>query len=203
MKIEFSFDDGSDLDFKAIDLLEKFGFLGQTTFYIPTNTQLPLEDIVRMSKITGIGGHTVTHPMDIKLLSDEAIRCEVVGNKAHLEALIGRQITSFCYPRGRFDERVKSAVVDSGYTEARTTRVLCTQLSGREIDLEKETTIHVAPRKEYGGVAWNAVAERMLEEARARGDQGYFHVWGHSWEIERNNDWPHLEALLALLSKEK
>ncbi|MFN5880945.1 MAG: hypothetical protein ACK44L_04455 [Burkholderiales bacterium] len=35
-----------------------------------------------------------------------------------MEHLLGRAVTSFAYPRGRFNRRVRQAVADAGYLTA-------------------------------------------------------------------------------------
>lgn len=64
-----------------------------------------------------IGSHTVNHP-DLRTLSDAALANELARSRQDLEQLLGRAITSFAYPRGRFDRRVRQAVVDAGYQTA-------------------------------------------------------------------------------------
>jgi hypothetical protein len=35
---------------------------------------------------------------------------------------------------------------------------------------------------------------------RALKERGVFHLWGHSWEIEQQNQWRKLEELLAVIA---
>lgn len=55
------------------------------------------------------GAHTLSHP-DLTGLDDERIRSEILGAKAVLEDGLGRPVTSFAYPYGRFDRRVREIV---------------------------------------------------------------------------------------------
>jgi len=43
--------------------------------------------------------------------------------------------------------------------------------------------------------SWDDLAIAQFELARKRG--GEFHLWGHSWEIDRNDDWQRLERVLS------
>ena len=45
---------------------------------------------------------------------------------------------------------------------------------------------------------WVEMAEVMLEEAVQTG--GVFHLWGHSWEIEANDQWQNLETTFEMLA---
>jgi peptidoglycan/xylan/chitin deacetylase (PgdA/CDA1 family) len=126
---------------------------------------------------------------------------EIKINKYELEVITGKPVLSFCYPRGRFDENVKKAVQDAGYVEARTTRIMQTFESSDPY--EKDTTIHMNPRDEYQGKHWLEVAKDMLTMNDGTGVINYFHVWGHSWEIDKNHEWHNFETLLEILSKYK
>ncbi|KLU05056.1 putative xylanase/chitin deacetylase [Rhodopirellula islandica] len=50
-----------------------------------------------------------------------------------------------------------------------------------------------------GKTDWMGLAEVML--ARAAQTGGVFHLWGHSWEIEENEQWKNLEKVFAMLSQ--
>ncbi len=60
------------------------------------------------------GSHTLTHPW-LPDLSDDALRREVGDSKRRLEDLLGTEVTTFAYPFGGVDQRVRAAVADAGY----------------------------------------------------------------------------------------
>lgn len=64
-----------------------------------------------------VGSHTVNHP-DLRTLTDAALENELIRSKNDLEHLLGVAVTTFAYPRGRFDRRVHQAVADAGYLSA-------------------------------------------------------------------------------------
>jgi peptidoglycan/xylan/chitin deacetylase (PgdA/CDA1 family) len=196
MVVKFSFDDGHAKDMKIALLLEQYGFRG--TFYIPVHArQLDNNDIVRLhGRGHEIGGHTITHPMDMKLCDDDTLRYELTDGKLFLEEIIGEEVTSFAYPRGRFDDRVKEAVKQAGFKEARTVRVGTTTAPTDMFEIE--TTIHLYPRKEYGTTALTTYFQQKLEEAK---ENGYFHLWGHAKEFDELELWHTFEQML-LLTKE-
>lgn len=66
------------------------------------------------------GAHTVTHPSLTEIPRDE-MRREIVDSRTIIEQRSGVRVATFCYPRGRFDARVKQVVRDAGYTLACTT----------------------------------------------------------------------------------
>jgi len=68
-----------------------------------------------------IGCHTLTHP-NLDALSYEDQYNEILRAKIFLENEIKATITSFCYPRGRFNTDTIRAVSEIGFTSACTTR---------------------------------------------------------------------------------
>jgi len=192
-KPEFSFDDGSIFDKKIAKLLEKYGFTG--TFYIPSNCELSPKVIRQISVNHEIGGHTETHPMDLKLLSYKELISEINNNKIWLGGLIGREVNKFCYPRGRYNENVIAVLKEVFFNEARTTKVLKTDL--QEDPFRKGTTIHIYQRAEYQDTPWHKIARTLFEQAKEK--DGYFHLWGHGWEINRDKNWNKFEKLLEYI----
>jgi len=82
-------------------------------------------DQVREMAQNGIdmGAHTLSHP-SLPELSDGDLAHEIAGSRALIADRTGTEPDAFCYPRGRFDERVKQAVRAAGY------RLACTTLPG-------------------------------------------------------------------------
>lgn len=173
-------------------LLRQYGL--PATFYIPNCCELSEDQIIELGRDFGIGGHTVSHYQDLKSLSDAMIYCEVMDNKTWLEDLVGRDIDRFCYPRGRYNDRVKDIVKICGFKSARTTIVLRT---GSDDPFQTDTTIHVFQRREYGGRSWIEVAKEWAQKASEAG--GIFHIWGHSKELDRFSEWERLEEFFKWL----
>ncbi len=61
-----------------------------------------------------IGSHGRCHPA-LTRLDDRDLRSEVEDSRKVLGERLGRDIRSFCYPAGDWDERVRSAVCAAGY----------------------------------------------------------------------------------------
>lgn len=210
IKILTSWDDADQLDLTLADMLLKYEI--PAVFYVPVKTR-DLEDS-QLRKLAGtepncdicektkrlfeIGCHTMTHPEDLKKLSDKELKYEIEESKKALEYLIHRPVTKFCYPKGKFDERVKEVVMRAGFKEARTVRVLNTKFP--KDPLETNTSVHIHPdRKEYEGRSWKEVAEELLEEVLEEG--GRFEVWGHSQELEKFHQWEFLDDFLWYCNK--
>ena len=67
-----------------------------------------------------LGSHTLTHP-DLPGLDDETLRREVGQSRSVLRARFDVPVEFFCYPAGRYDDRVIDAVRRAGYLGATTT----------------------------------------------------------------------------------
>jgi len=197
LKLKFfsSWDDGGKFDGKLADLLLYYGLPG--TFFIPSQCNLELEQILEIAKNFEIGGHTVSHFQNLKLLDDDFLKAEILDNKIWLEEILGKKVTQFCYPRGRFDDRIIQAVKDSGFVGARTTLV------GRfkfDDPFKIGTSVHVFQRQEYGEKSWVEFAKEMAAKA-AGSDYNYFHLWGHSAEIDKFKQWTNLENFFVWLKR--
>jgi peptidoglycan/xylan/chitin deacetylase (PgdA/CDA1 family) len=194
MNLQFSFDDGSPYDFQIIEILKRYNYTA--TFYIPIES--PMFDKIDKYLNAGmiIGAHTVTHPVDLKRLSEEEQNQEISQSKEILEREYEIKVDSFCYPRGRYNECTKALVQRAGFKEARTTIVLKTDLDFDPFC--KPTTVHVfSGRKEYNGKNWETVAHEILDT-----QPEYFHLWGHSKEIEAYKQWINFEVILKRLYDE-
>jgi GT2 family glycosyltransferase/peptidoglycan/xylan/chitin deacetylase (PgdA/CDA1 family) len=60
------------------------------------------------------GSHTLTHP-HLPDLSEGELRREVRDSKRRLEDALGVEVTTFAYPYGGVDRRVRAAVAEAGY----------------------------------------------------------------------------------------
>lgn len=200
LKICTSWDDGCIFDNRIAMLLEKYELPG--IFYIPNISKLKkeqslsVEEIKDLSEKFEIGGHTFSHPMDLKELDEKMLHIEIGQNKKWLESIIGKEIYSFCYPRGRYNEQVIEALIDLNFKEARTTVVLNTDLP--QDNFRIATTIHAYPeRLEYHGRNWLELAKEQFDMAKNK--DGYYHIWGHSLEVEKFGLWDDLENLFKYI----
>jgi peptidoglycan-N-acetylglucosamine deacetylase len=206
MKICSSWDDGRDLDLVLANVLKRYNMPGM--FYIPTDyhkwgDSLGKDDIKKLVSMGfEIGAHTTTHPQDIKELNYEEQFIEIDSNKKWLEEVTGKQVTSFCYPSGKYNEETKQIVKALGFEEARTVDVLNTSLPVDK--LVTKTTFHFHPnRVEYKDKGnWLDLAWSLYQEAKSKGDDGYFHLWSHSWELSKYKLWDDLEYLLKRISED-
>ncbi len=124
--IILTFDDGYRSAYtEAFPILKEFKF--KATLYLHTakiNTPAGLthEMIKEMSRYgLEIGSHSLTHP-DLTKISSARLCNEILLSKKELEKITGKEVTTFCYPAGRVNMRVKEEVRKAGYLGAVTTK---------------------------------------------------------------------------------
>ena len=214
-----SWDDGHKLDLKLVRLLKKYDIRG--TFYIsPKNREFREEDLLSNEEIKKInrdfeiGAHTITHPKLTKIGEKQAFN-EIIESKKYLENLIKQKVKSFCYPGGKYNNKIKELVKEAGFIGARTVQRYCFKCPSDSLVFG--TTIQTYnnisdilkifkfskcnPLKFYKDLNWEHRAKKMFDYVVKYG--GIYHLWGHSWEIEKNHYWHKLENLLVYISNRK
>lgn len=207
-----SWDDGHELDTKMASLLADHGCRG--TFYVsPLSREIPPERRISQSSLVDlsahfeVGCHTLTHPHLTRLAPAEAA-AEIGDGKKAVQDVIGRSVSSFCYPYGAYHPDHVEMVRAAGLRVGRSTRRF--SVAASPDPLQMATTTHAARYKRDGWQVarrgpsplkvirmwrdWDVLARSVFEEAYAHG--GVIHIWGHSWEVEQNGDWQRLSNLL-------
>ncbi len=211
-----SWDDGAMTDIRLAHLLQKYKI--PATFYVSLKNYernlISKRELIWLSRYFEIGGHTLSHK-DLTILEDDELVKEVALGKRKIEQIIGSEIKGFCYPMGKFDEKVKQVVGLSGYQYARTTELFGTMIGDK---LSLPTTVHAydhhpliyamhgMKRKLFFNLLknrkfnlrWDDLALASLEYCLKNGE--VFHLWGHSWEIDKNNDWNRLEKVFRVIN---
>jgi peptidoglycan/xylan/chitin deacetylase (PgdA/CDA1 family) len=101
-------------DFKAVAYVVS-GFMGRPGYM--SSAQVAEADRTGVE----IGSHTVDH-VNLTRQSFGSLIYELAASKQSLEQLLGHPVLAFCYPSGRFNPRVMSAVAAAGYEDATTTQ---------------------------------------------------------------------------------
>ncbi|WP_448380003.1 polysaccharide deacetylase family protein [Gloeomargarita sp.] len=129
--ILLTFDDGYAGHYQYVyPLLRKYGYPAAFSIYTqgvgqtagrPKMTWAQLREMAQDPLVT-ITSHSVTHPLDLRPLSDAELARELTESKRILEQALGRPVHYFTYPVGHYDDRVKAAVRQAGYLAALTMR---------------------------------------------------------------------------------
>ncbi len=221
-----SWDDGYDLDRRMANMLSAHGCTG-TFYACPASqhgqTLLTRADIRSIAERHEVGAHTITHPRLTALPAARA-KEEIVASKRWVEEIAAKDCLTFCYPYGDHNDAVAAMVREAGFAAARTTEELRFDGAGT---FAMPTSLQAYPfpwrptrsrwwhafdplgrlRARYRplralGVplsamgSWSSLAVRLFDDA-VRQNAPFFHLWGHTHEIEKYGMWDDVERFLA------
>lgn len=232
MLFTLSFDDGYRSDLRVAALLDSLG-MRATFYVCPVDqhgvTMLTKDDLRTLVERHEIGAHTLTHPRLTRLSQTDALE-EIRGSKEWVEGVIGRACTSFCYPKGDTNDAIRAIVADAGFSVARTTDDLrwdapdslacptTLQISPFPVRRRITTLKHVIdpfgplrvkagrlwslgiPLRDWTG--WGRLARALFIRA-VDGRCPFFHLWGHSREIEFFGMWDEFAAFLRFIHEHR
>jgi len=187
MKIpRFSIDDYNSDNIKLANLFKKYDLIDKTIFFIECFSGETQQQIKELSKLGfTIGSHTMTHAFLNEVEKEQAF-WEINASKKIIEELTGKPCEAFCFPRGRYDDKIIKMVKDAGYKWARTTK-----LEHGKTPFER-AGVHLSyARSEYEG-------KDPFEVAK---ESNLGHYWLHYFEVERYYLFDKLESFLAWYKK--
>lgn len=217
-----SWDDGHPSDLRVADMLEKHGISG--TFYVPcTNSEgrpvMRSAEIARLGRRFEVGGHTQDHVI-LTTIAPEIAEGQIRANKRRLEDLLGHEVRGFAYVRGHHNRIVRSLVKKAGYKYARTVKNLMSTPGLDRFEVATTTQFFAHPDSTYlrnyvsGGptlqrsgilravLGHPELAARLSRAAEAcLHSGGYFHLWGHSWELDEHDLWEELDRFFVWLRR--
>lgn len=196
-------------------MLKQYGL--RATFYVsPRNQEFAQEDLLTQPEIREIsvdfeiGAHTITHRRLPTIPRDQAEE-EIVNSKIILEKVTGKLVNAFCYPGGAYKPVHAQLVRHAGYRYARTVDRYAFEVNE---PFEAPTSLHAynhwsdlwriarfaryRPMRFLRYLEWDALGQAMFDHVAQSG--GVYHIWGHSWEIDRRNDWERLERVFRHIS---
>lgn len=214
MNFTTSWDDGHPLDLKMCKLLKKHNIPG--TFYISIKHNrecLKPSQIKKIAKDFKVGCHTYSHK-DLTKLYPWHMEDEILIGKIELERIISETIDTFAYPFGRYDSKIINILKRLNFKEARTTKLFRTHVNN---PFKMGITVYAKPHTKMFNIwaiiksldmkmfrfiqtnklfdkPWDTIAIHLLKFVSK--NNGVFHLFGHSWEIEENDDWDRLERVL-------
>ena len=215
-----SWDDGHPSDLRVAELLERHGLQG--TFYVPSQNAegrpvMSPGEVARLAQRFEIGGHTHSH-ISLTGVAPHLAAEQIIANKCWLEDLLGMRVRGFAYVRGHYDRVVRDLVVRAGYDYARTVKNMMSVPGSNRFELATTAQFFAHSRSTYiknyisgvptlrrsavlAALLSNAgLADRLSRAAEVcAGTGGYFHLWGHSWEVDQYDLWTELDRLLGIL----
>ncbi|MDJ0661225.1 MAG: polysaccharide deacetylase family protein [Crocosphaera sp.] len=125
--ILLSFDDGYGGHYDYVyPLLKKYNYPAVFSVYVKkmegktARSSLTWEQLQELANdpLITIASHTISHPRDLRELSDDELFQEVMMAKEIFEKRLGIPIKYFTYPEGKHDARVKHWAMAAGYKMA-------------------------------------------------------------------------------------
>jgi peptidoglycan/xylan/chitin deacetylase (PgdA/CDA1 family) len=217
-----SWDDGNPLDFRIAEMLTRYGLRG--TFYVPRKISSGVMSEAQMRELGAsfeIGAHTLNHVF-LTTTDDTNASIEIRISRTWVQDVTGKPCTMFCPPAGKHTARHLNFVRESGYAGVRSVELMSLDRPRRTNGLSMmpttmqshphgaSTYLKNAMKRSSVANAWNYLAhaskgdwtkaaESMMHRAIQTG--GVFHLWGHSWEIERFDQWMNLEHVLRTMGE--
>jgi peptidoglycan/xylan/chitin deacetylase (PgdA/CDA1 family) len=214
-----TWDDADEKTGKLAVLLEKHSLRG--TFFVPVRPvktkRISDEEVRNLSGRFEIGSHSISHRILPRLPLGEVIR-EVRESRRLLQDMVGHPIDCFCYPGGYYNKDVVKEVESAGYSCARTTAIYRRRLGQSRYEIPTTIQVRKQPRVtlsipmlvRYIGrrgatgiwlMSWVDLAKKMFDVTLKKG--GVFHLWGHAWEVDRQQMWDDLENIFEHISGRK
>ncbi len=130
----------------------------------PHNATLTAEEVRELdaSGLFEIGAHTLTHQALSRRTESEQ-RAEIVDDKAALEAIVGHEVRSFCYPHGgrdKFDDTSIRLAREAGFDGA------CTTEYGIVVPWADRFTLPRCHTEDIGGERFRALLNGWFDAAR-------------------------------------
>lgn len=229
LRITTSWDDGHVLDLRVAELLDHYGLTGTfyiaRDFLDERMNESQLRDLAQRHEL---GAHTLTHPV-LTEISLEQARNEIHGSKIWLQEVLGQEVTSFCYPKGANNPELQQIVAQAGYVMARTVDKFTFSVGDNPYCVPTTVQVYPYPLRPLPTVTfwrgwrtrlqplfeamptlrtyqlspkalfnWHTLAESLLHTAAQQ--NGIWHLWGHSWEIERYDLWDALDKILRAVA---
>lgn len=212
-----SWDDGHPLDLRIAEMLARHGIAG--TFYVPRQAPCGTMSPAQLRELASgfeIGAHTLRHEK-LTTLSPPRSRQEIAGSKHWVEDQTGLPCRMFCPPSGRFSRLHVGVIQEAGFLGLRSVELVSLArphpangvwimpTSVQACDHHPRTYLRNFVKRaavqnlwwymRHGwDKNWPRLASRLLD--RLAQDGGVFHLWGHSWEIERGGQWQRLDEVL-------
>lgn len=195
--VTFSFDDGIRQDLRLMEVFRRYGI--KATFNLNSGlsgrehgweyrgihvSRLSPEEIRESYGGFEIAVHTVHHP-DLTKLSREGVVREVFDDRETLEGIAGYPVRGMAYPYGTYNEDLSNVLRSLGICYSRTV---------------KSTHAYELPDD---FLAWHPTCHYMEKEVPELVDDflsldsdrlSLFYLWGHSYELDGNNNWELIET---------
>lgn len=213
-----SVDDGHPSDMRMAELLHRHGL--SATFFIPIRNKegFPVMSASQIRELDNgfeIGSHTFDHCF-LGSVSMPQARYQIFEGKQKLEDILGKAVSGFCYPGGKYHQAHVDLVKRAGFQYARTTTNLCFDAGTNRFEIPTTCQFYPHQKSVYlrnfiRAMHWSqrqAGLRTVLQQDswinrmyalfdHANQSEAIFHLWIHSHNIDDLNLWCDLDAFLA------
>lgn len=203
--VTFSYDDGVEQDRHLAELFNAYGM--KATFNLNSGIQTKASSFVEgKSKIVvrrmnqqglralykghEIASHGLTHANPLEC-DEETLYNEILADKRNLEQLFEQEITGYAYPYGCYNDLAVKVLSDCGIRYARTVESVAAFGLQRDL-LRFKPCYHHNDSRIYEGI------EQFLR--METGEPAMLYIWGHSYELDADRNWDHMEKILRMLA---
>ena len=208
--LTFSFDDGITQDERFIKILNKYGLKG--TFNINSellgkdgfltikdkeisHKKISPELVKEMYEGHEVASHTLTHPNLTTLSPSEVLR-QVEEDRAKLSELVGYEVQGFAYPCGGINSNKVVADLIKNKTGVKYARTI---VHSYNFDIQKDLflfrpTVSLTKDKD---IILKLCDDFLADDSQ---DVKLFYIWGHSYELDVDDDWEFFEKVCQKLS---
>lgn len=209
--VTMSFDDGRNFDRDLIKIFNKYNVKG--TFHLISN-RLDTDGYITSGELKSlyegheISLHTHTHPT-IAYMPQTQVNYEISENKRILENLIEKEICGMSYPMGSFGNNVLECMRVLGVLYGRTTKSTGNFLLPADFMLWNPTIHYSRGTKKWSKdvtFSRNILDEKLgefIEYPEWTNDLPLMQIWGHSYELEDNDDWDIMENFCKKVSRQQ
>ena len=208
--ITFSFDYGVEQDKRFVEILNEYGIkctfninsslLGMDGFLMIdgkkiSHNKISPAEVKSVYEGHEVASHTLTHP-HLTTVSDEEIIRQVEEDRVALSSLVGYEVKGFAYPGGgvNCNEHVAGVIKENcGVDYARTIMSSGNFALQDDLYLFRPTTSLVKNKE-----ATMALAKEFL--SLESDTLKIFYVWGHSYELDINDDWQFFREFCEMIS---
>jgi peptidoglycan/xylan/chitin deacetylase (PgdA/CDA1 family) len=202
--LTLSYDDGVEQDKRLVELLNEYHI--KATFNLNSGLQTGASFweshgcTIRRMNAAGLPAlydghevavHSLTHP-HLEDLDAETVRNELEQDKLNLERMFQKPIRGMAYPYGTFNESVARIAGSCGLRYARGV------IGTHSFDLPPDLLAY-QPTCYQKDPQLMQLAQRFIEMEEPSSPQ-VFHMWGHSYEFDVDNNWRLIEEFCKLVA---
>lgn len=211
--LTFSFDDGVCQDERFVEILNKYNLkatfnlnyalLGMEGHLIINekkinHTKLSPDKVKDIYMGHEVAAHTLTHPF-LPDQADAVVIHQVEGDRKALSELVGYKVRGFAYPGGGVNCNPRLEKLISENTDVEYAR---TTVPTYNFDLQSRLhlfnpTCALLKDKDQLLSLWDKFISAETDDIQL------FYIWGHTYELDVNDDWQFFEDFCKLISNNK